>query len=144
MVMRYIGMGITRNREDALKAIDTNMKHWEKFGFGFFSIFLKKTHEFVGRGGVIHLAFQDENPEVEIGYLLNQKFWGQGYATEFAKCVLDWAMKNIDVDHFVGVTYKENIASQNVLKKIGLHFDREDIYPRTNFKSLFFRINKPK
>lgn len=142
-VMRYIGMGLSRNREEASRSIQTNDNHWQKFGFGFCTVFLKETKEFIGRGGLIHLAFQDENPEIEVGYLLHQKFWGHGYATEIAKSVLEWGKKHIDVDHFLGVTYKENIASQHVLKKVGMHFDREDIYPRTNFKSLFFRLDVP-
>jgi ribosomal-protein-alanine N-acetyltransferase len=138
LVMRYIGKGMTRTRNEVLECIRRNQKHWETCGFGFFNIFEKKSGEFMGRGGLVHLAHQLNNPEIEIGYMFHQKFWGKGYATEFAKTFLDWGFKELGFKSIVGVTWKENIASQNVLKKAGMHFRGEEIYPGIDFLMHFF------
>ena len=142
MVMRYIGNGKTQDREGILKTITTHTQHWGTFGFGFFNIFEKESHEFIGRGGLIHLGLQHDNPEVEVGFILHQRFWGKGYATEIAKALLKWGFENLQLDSIIGVTYKENIASQKVLKKVGMHFRGEEIYPGTDFNSYFFSIDQ--
>lgn len=142
LVMRYIGNGKTRDREEAQKAIETNEKHWEAFGYGFWTIIEKETKAFVGRGGLIHIAFNHEEPDVELGYILTKEHWGKGYATEVARHFIQWGFAHLDNPYFMAMTYKENTASQNVLKKVGFTFDREDIYPNTDFKSLFFKITR--
>ena len=135
MVMRYIWKGTPRSLSDVQGALKRNLVHWEAFGYGFWNVFEKDSGEFVGRAGLLHLAYNPESPDIEVGYHLHQKFWGKGYATEFANALLAWGFEHIDTDHFVGVTWKENTASQNVLKKVGMEFDRELIYPGTDFNS---------
>ncbi|NGX38001.1 MAG: hypothetical protein K1000chlam2_01170 [Chlamydiae bacterium] len=139
-VMRHIGSGVTRNRDESLKAIQNNTKHWETFGFGFFNVFEKETGFFVGRAGLFHLAFQHDNPEVEMGFILNEQFWGKGYGTEIAKALFEWGAENLEVDHILAVTYKENTASRNVLEKIGMQFDHEGQYPNVVQKVLYFSV----
>lgn len=141
-VMRFIGMGGARTREQVENSLEKNFAHWKAFGHGFWNVFEKESGEFIGRAGLLHLAYQHNHPEIEVGYLLHEKFWGKGYATELCIVLLDWGFTHLDVDHLIGVAYKENVASQNVMKKAGMKFDREDIYPRTNFMSLFYKIER--
>jgi ribosomal-protein-alanine N-acetyltransferase len=47
----------------------------------------KKTGQFIGRCGLLPWVI-DQRPEMEIAYLLDKKYWGQGLATEAADAIL--------------------------------------------------------
>ena len=55
----------------------------------------------------------------ELGYWIGFKYWGKGYATEACYGLLNYVQKNISFKNLKASAYKENIASLNVLKKIG-------------------------
>jgi RimJ/RimL family protein N-acetyltransferase len=58
-----------------------------------------------------------------LGYVLDDAAWGQGYATEAAVALLDWAFDTLDLNRVQAETDTRNLASARVLEKIG--FQRE-------------------
>jgi ribosomal-protein-alanine N-acetyltransferase len=67
-----------------------------------------------------------ETGETEIGYRLLPKYWGRGLATEGARAMVDYSLRNLRVDKVVGVASPENLASRRVLEKAGLEFRKYD------------------
>jgi RimJ/RimL family protein N-acetyltransferase len=67
-------------------------------------------------------------PIPELGYWLGRTFWGQGFATEAAKGVLDWA-KRRGVRAAASGHYADNPASARVLEKAGFLYTGE-VQPR--------------
>ena len=59
-----------------------------------------------------------QNGAVEWGYGLNEAYWGQGYMTEAARVMLDWAFCQKDVYVVEAETLAYNAASQRVLTKL--------------------------
>ncbi len=142
-VTRHIGNGKTYDKEGIRETVKKSRQHWKKNNIGFCNVFLKGTDTFIGVGGLVHLAYQEGHPEFELGYHLLPEFWEKGYATEIAKALLAWGFEHMGVDHFLGVTNKEHMASQKVLKKAGFHYDRDELYPKTGILCHFFRIDRP-
>lgn len=66
------------------------------------------------------------NDEFEVGYRLKKIFWGQGYATEATRFLVEYGFKNLNLPKIIGLTDLNNKASQNVLAKSGL-FRKPDI-----------------
>lgn len=62
--------------------------------------------------------------EKEIGYRLHKKFWGYSYATEIANALVEYGF-DIGLKRIVGITHPENFASQRVLEKCGLVYERD-------------------
>ena len=56
---------------------------------------------------------------VEIGYGLEEAYRGQGYMTEAARALSEWAFYQKDVYLLYAETAPDNAASQRVLKKLG-------------------------
>ena len=54
-----------------------------------------------------------------IGYVLDETAWGQGYATEAARAVLQWAFDSLDLNRVQAETDTRNVASARVLEKLG-------------------------
>jgi ribosomal-protein-alanine N-acetyltransferase len=62
------------------------------------------------------------NPEYRsagIGYCLDDTAWGQGFATEAAGAVLQWAFDILDLNRVQSETDTRNIPSARVLEKLG-------------------------
>jgi [ribosomal protein S5]-alanine N-acetyltransferase len=62
--------------------------------------------------------------EKEVGYRLHKKFWGHGYATEIANALVEYGFGK-GLTRIVGITHPENFASQRVLEKCGLTYERD-------------------
>lgn len=62
-------------------------------------------------------------PCVEIGWRLSSKFWGNGYATEAARSVLDYGFKECALKEILAWTVPANLRSIRVMEKIGMEHD---------------------
>lgn len=60
-----------------------------------------------------------------IGYCLNKKYWGQGYATEAAQAIMDWGRSQFCLTRFRATCDVLNEASRRVLEKCGLKIARK-------------------
>lgn len=71
--------------------------------------------------GSIYIAVRDANArQAEIGYMLGVDFWGSGYATEAAKCILDFGFESLALHRIYAEAISENRASVRVLEKLGM------------------------
>jgi len=61
--------------------------------------------------------------QAEIGYLIARPLWGQGYASEAARALVDWAFAQQDIYRVWATCDAENLASARVLEKAGLVFE---------------------
>lgn len=60
--------------------------------------------------------------EADIGWLINKRYWGNGYATEAAKLLVEYIKKELHRTDIVAYCDARNIASQKVMKNIGMEF----------------------
>jgi [ribosomal protein S5]-alanine N-acetyltransferase len=74
---------------------------------------------FVGRAG---LETWPETGEFELGYSFRRECWGQGYASEATRAILNWAFENTDLNGITAMAALDNIASRRVLEKSGLRY----------------------
>lgn len=136
-VMQWMGTGGTVPRERVEAAIPRFNERFREHGFGLFAVERKEDNALIGWCGIVHL---DNTPEVEIGYMLGQPFWGKGYATEAAMSVRDFAFNVVGLPRLVGITRPGNTRSQHVLEKIGLRYERDAVY--YNFECNYFALNR--
>jgi ribosomal-protein-alanine N-acetyltransferase len=68
-------------------------------------------------GGVTCCIVEDA---VEVGFLLNRRYWGRGFATEAAGAVIKWALSVPSIRRIWATCDTENLASARVLEKVGL------------------------
>jgi RimJ/RimL family protein N-acetyltransferase len=56
----------------------------------------------------------------ELGYLFLPAYFGNGYATESLRAVIQWAWKECGITQYKGVVKRGNKGSENVLSKCAL------------------------
>ena len=122
-VMRYVGEGQPVNREEADKALQSIIKHWQTHGFGRWAAVDKQTREFVGFGGLRSLF---GTPEVV--YHLAPAHWGKGLATELGRASLRFGFEDRQFDRIVAIAKPLNTASVHVMEKLGMHFEKDARY----------------
>jgi ribosomal-protein-alanine N-acetyltransferase len=92
-------------------------------GSGLLGILEKQTGGMIGDCGPVWQEVEGCR-ELEIGYHVNRERWNQGFATEAAKAVMDYAFRQFDVDRVISMIRPENMASRRVAEKNGLTVDR--------------------
>jgi [ribosomal protein S5]-alanine N-acetyltransferase len=92
-------------------------------GNGLLAMVEKQTGGLIGDCGVVWQEVEGR-AELEIGYHVNRERWNQGFATEAAKAVMDYAFRQFDVGRVISMIRPENTASRRVAEKNGLEMDR--------------------
>lgn len=102
---------------DFIQIFLDHQKQIPRFKFQF-AITLKTTGGLIGNCGVRRNS--PESHQADMGYELDPKFWGQGYATEAAHTMLDFGFSYMKLRRISAWCIAENVGSARVLEKIGM------------------------
>lgn len=64
----------------------------------------------------------------EIGYVLAKEHWGQGLATEAARCVLHWLFEDVGLQAVTVGHFVENDRSRRVIEKCGFTYVDDSVF----------------
>ena len=109
------------SEEETLGLISRLKIHFKKYGYCYFAVDILETDEFIGFTGLAYQTWEsDFTPCVDMGWRLNRSAWGKGFATEAAKACLDSASEKFGLKEVIAFATDTNIASENVMKKLGM------------------------
>lgn len=118
-VMRYSVRGVLSESATA-EFVDWSCQSYALHGFGPWAVVEKGSGELMG-----FCALNRENvdgvEEVEIGYRLAPRFWGQGYATEIARATLAYGFEHLGLASIIAIVQPANSASVRVIQKAGFN-----------------------
>ena len=83
-----------------------------------FAITLRTDGQFCGGTG---LRLDAAHHHAELGYWLGVPFWGQGYATEASRALVDWAFTQ-DTEELFAVARPNNTRAIATAKRIGMQW----------------------
>jgi [ribosomal protein S5]-alanine N-acetyltransferase len=113
--------------EEERAKIEQLLGEYERNNHGLWAPVLRETGELIGRCGLMRREL-DGAVEVELGYLLSPRFWGQGLASEAARAIRDHAFERRGFKRLVSIIAPENIASKRVAMAAGMRFSRQTRY----------------
>jgi ribosomal-protein-alanine N-acetyltransferase len=121
-VHQYLWNKPVKKIEETIEIIEFVKKQYLDNGIGRFAMISKETNEFIGWAG---LKFNTEvvNNKTnfyDIGYRLDEKFWGKGYASEATFEWLKYAFETMNIKTMEAAAHTENTASNRILQKIGM------------------------
>ncbi|MDO6774905.1 GNAT family N-acetyltransferase [Shewanella sp. 3_MG-2023] len=90
-------------------------------GYGQYAVVLGNTETVIGMSGLIR---RDNLPHPDIGFGFLPEYMGKGYALEASQAVLKYAKNELKLHQILGITNPENKPSINLLKKLGLVFEK--------------------
>jgi ribosomal-protein-alanine N-acetyltransferase len=129
-VLKYAG-GVMAEDE-----IRRSMSNWIKRGgngcIGIWCISDRSSGEKLGSTALLPMPVEEQDTDyslvmpgqlpdadIEVGYFLKRSAWGKGYATEACKRLIRLAFDAAKLTEVVATFDVGNIASRNVLKKVG-------------------------
>lgn len=126
-VHRYLWNKPTQKIEDTLEIITFVRKQYLDNGIGRFAIISKETKEFMGWAGIKFNTEMVNNKTnfYDIGYRLDEKFWGRGYASEASFAWVQYAFETLKIKTIEAATHIENVASNRILQKIGMQITEQ-------------------
>jgi ribosomal-protein-alanine N-acetyltransferase len=81
------------------------------------------TGSFLGRCGLLPWTI-DGRQEVELAFLIDKRRWGEGFATEAAQGILEYARDRLGLTRLICLIMPGNVASLSVARKMGMALDR--------------------
>ena len=145
LVHKYLGNNPITTIKKAEEIVRFVQLQYKERGIGRFAVIEKYSGNFIGWSGLkLNLeekeALNGKQKFYDIGYRLIPEFWGKGYATESSVKMLQYGFETLKLNTIVGAAEVENIASNKVLKKIGLKFINEFKYD--NIPCNWYELNK--
>ncbi|MBW4980977.1 GNAT family N-acetyltransferase [Mameliella sp. CS4] len=116
---RFVGGPVT-DEFDQWRGFLAGFGHWALRGYGFFMVL--HDGQKVGRVGVVNHVMWDEP---ELGWHIFDGFEGQGFATEAAARIRDWASAERGLGPLISYIHPDNAPSRRVAERLDAHFERD-------------------
>jgi ribosomal-protein-alanine N-acetyltransferase len=127
-----------RTPAESRASLERNLTHWDRFGFGLWVLRDMATGRVAGTAGLRHRDLEGV-AEVELRCALFPECWGRGLGTDAARACVTIGRDWLGLASVVGLAHRESVASQRVLVKAGLVFEREVM--RRDARRLLFRTD---
>src|SRR5271169_588335 len=145
-VTRYLYPGgQTRSPEQTAAWLQATLESYEQHTLGCLAVLRKEDGALVGRCGLTDLVVETVAPEhgirqgwfgrarapaggaltfeCELSYTFDPAVWGQGFATEAAGCVRDYARDVLRLSYAISAILPQNARSRRVAERFGLAAD---------------------
>lgn len=149
--------GRPRTSEETAGWLRSTLASYDELALGYLAVLLKPDGMLIGRCGLMELVVEAAAPEhrmrqgwfgrtgapvgvplifeCELGYTFDPSFWGQGFASEAARTVRDYARDILRLPYAVSailphnrrsrrVAQREGVRSDGQMEVVGLTFDR--------------------
>ena len=144
LVHKYLGNQPVKNFEEIESAFQFIRQQYAENGIGRWAAIEKKTGNFIGWSGLKFIR-EYENNHInfyDVGYRLDPKYWGKGYATESAKAAIAYGFTRMNLNEIFGMADIHNINSRKVLEKCGLKYVETFEFPLLKAQCDWLKITK--
>ena len=133
--------GRPRSPEETAAWLRYTLASYEQLALGYLAVLRKEDGALIGRCGLMDLVVEsaapdhgirkggfgrEESPagvaltfECELGYTFDPAVWGQGFATEAARCVRDYARDVLRLSYAISAILPRNARSRRVAERSG-------------------------
>ncbi|WP_026688924.1 GNAT family N-acetyltransferase [Alteribacter aurantiacus] len=125
-------------KEHALTWIDTHQNNFKLDKSYEYAVTLKKDGDLVG---AIALTNNQAFHHGELAYWIGEEYWGQGYATEAAQGIVDFAFREKEYHKVFARCFQSNPGSEKVLKKVGMKKEgvlKDHVFKEGQYESLIY------
>lgn len=126
-VTRYICASGIFSGDDIVNRIHTEILNEMKYHVQYWPIFELSTDALIGCCGLR----PRKTDEYEIGFHLRPQFWGQGYASEAAKAVIEYSFQTLKAKKLFAGHNPHNLRSRKLLGRLGFHYIGDEFYEPT-------------
>ena len=126
-IVRFMGPPPASLAEEVANIRTHRAQYYATRGYGLWGVVLRDTGSLVGRCGLLDATI-DGQSEVELSYLVDPAWHGQGLATEATRAVLRFATDTLGLQRVVAVIQPSNVPSRRVAERVGMHYAGQTSY----------------
>ena len=98
-------------------------RQWAEEGLGHWAMEDLFTGRLIGRIGLLrHHDWPLEPSPVEVGWVLDERWWGRGLATEAGRASMELWREHLPDERLISITLPENRRSRAVMERLGLTY----------------------
>lgn len=143
-VARYIGAGNPRPPDETTRWFHDIEDSYQNANLGQLTVLRKSDGARIGRCGLSDAVIEKAEPQgrlrkgwffsahapgdveveklPELGYTFGREHWGNGYATEAARAVYEYAQRQLDFPAIMSVIHAQNAGSRAVVAKFQVRY----------------------
>ena len=107
------------SEEETTAWLHKQIANYTRDGFGLWAVVERDSGCMIGQCGLTR-QLADDQPVIEIGYLLNRQYWHKGYAIEAASACKKYAFEILGENEVFSIIRDTNISSMNVAIRNGM------------------------
>ena len=84
-------------------------------------------------------SWERDHRRAEIGYVLNRRYWGQGYMTEVVRAIIAFGFRELGLNRIQARCEVPNIGSARVMEKAGMSFEgvlRQQLFEKGSYRDM--------
>ncbi|EAH6237004.1 glutamine-hydrolyzing GMP synthase [Campylobacter upsaliensis] len=122
------------SKQECKEWIEKQLRAYKKHGFGLWTVVDKASGEIIGNAGLnyenimlvseaqskVDFAMESQCEILELGYIINHRFWGQGLGLEVARACAEYAFSKLGVKELYCLIKEDNKPSLKLAKKLGM------------------------
>ncbi|EGK8034389.1 glutamine-hydrolyzing GMP synthase [Campylobacter upsaliensis] len=124
------------SKQECKDWIEQQLQRYQKYGFGLWAVVDKASGEIIGNAGLnyenitlvsdetkvdeVDSSGESQCEILELGYIINHRFWGQGLGLEVARACAKYAFSKLDVKELYCLIKEDNAPSLKLAKKLGM------------------------
>ena len=117
------------------------LSHYAQFGFGLWALVHSEDQKLIGLAGLMMQTI-DGKDLVEIGYRLHPSYWGNGFASEAAFAISQYAFDQLNLDQIISIIDPKNTRSVGVAIRLGMHYWKDALFHNTSVQIYALRKGK--
>jgi [ribosomal protein S5]-alanine N-acetyltransferase len=123
-VHRYLGQQPVTRRAQLHEVIAFIRQQYIAHGIGRWAVVHKASDQFIGWAGLkwMQTPCNGHVDYYDLGYRFIRQVWGNGFATEAAAALVDYAFAQRGATEVFAMADAGNLASRRVLEKVGLRY----------------------
>jgi ribosomal-protein-alanine N-acetyltransferase len=119
--------------------IERQLTRYAENRYGMQILLHRETGEIIGQSGLLAQEV-DGIAELEVGYHILRKHWGQGYAPEAARMFFSLGFQLTQVESIISIIDVRNLKSQRVAEKNGLLREKQTRW--NDMDDFIYRMNR--
>ncbi len=134
-VSRYVTWSPHRTVKETKSFLKQVLYQYQKGIPSSWGIALKENRKLIGTGG--YHWWSIEHSKAELGYVLSDKYWNNGYMTEALRRMLQFGFETMNLQRIEARCFMENTASERVMQKCGMKLEgilRSSLYVKGAFR----------
>ena len=136
-VSTYMSWEPHQSIQETYDYLERVMQRYQEHNPGPWAIVHKRDAKMIGTCS--YGSWAREDYRAEVGYVLNRRYWGQGYMAEAVRAIVDFGFRKLGMNRIQARCDVPNIGSARVMEKVGMTFEgvlRQQLFEKGTFRDI--------